>query len=374
MLNFITGYAMKNKIEPQKYYDWKTDEGTRRLTTIKTQDCIYPFYRSTGRNSSSPNTWFPMQSMDEDFYINKPDTYTDTIKSIKELLNPRSKELVSDFSAMYPLQVVNYWFSLDNKSPITDKTSIKEIEKTHNEGTYTFALLRRFGSVECMCISYCLGGGFWDKRAALPVKDMLETLYPQELKRLKNTIPGTDLWEKQEITHADNSKINRFLIKDRSQETKNITIINRPGQSPFYVDYNKFSYDEKQLNDADTMMKLQKDADNYGLSFNRLIDMMADSDVLMYTLLGVGSALLLGGLSLATAGLAVPAFGAILAVPIVAGALAALGTGVSLTWAGLTTTVTTIDFKQKFKEICGLEDDKSQKSVSEKADDNNFKI
>lgn len=140
-------------------------EGLRIYTVVSLQsensDMKYGFYRSSGNNSKYFETWFPLVDK-QHMHIVKP-----------------SDIWGYHFENCYP----NTFISFISDSMQSNRL---KFENGYEE------LFDRFGSFECMCLSYLLGGGYWAHDDSKVLREYLETHYPSQLKSLKASIEHYD--------------------------------------------------------------------------------------------------------------------------------------------------------------------------------------
>ncbi len=167
--------------------------GKERLVTVVE---TYPFYKSTGTNSDYPNTWFPFHGFN-----------------------------VSGSGAMFAKLHAN----LDNLSWLAN--SPYELSK-ENE------LLNRFGGIDGICISYLMGGGFWDTEQGKTIGKALEEKYSSLIGDLKPKVSEIkkDLQSSASIPSFE-CTVSQIPIEQIKQnyDSLNNWLCQKSGREPFLV-------------------------------------------------------------------------------------------------------------------------------------------
>jgi len=101
----------------------------------------FPFYRSSGNNSSYPNTWFVFHG-----FLEQPD---------------------KDMPRGYLIKPSTHWI------PIKLERKILALFDNNQE------LLIRFGSLPCLLISSLLGGGLWESDSGKELAAILQSRHPE---------------------------------------------------------------------------------------------------------------------------------------------------------------------------------------------------
>lgn len=160
----------------------------------------YIFYRSTGRNSYYPDTWFPCNGIEVDWII-KPGTLT-----------------YEQRVACYSRAMVHY---LEDEAPLDQ-------ELLHS-------ILSRFGNIECMLISYAIGGGFWNTSDAFYFKFAIKKYFLSQFLCLKNNLNELDAFRNLDTQTIP--RINILLAEDidndEIQEKEKINKVNQFNQHLF---------------------------------------------------------------------------------------------------------------------------------------------
>lgn len=131
---------------------------------------IYGFYKSTGVNSDCEGTWFPFRGISVeygDWWVVKP-----YIRSFRGLDEKQKEECDGNFSNFF-------------REILTKNASSIYGKKDPHE------LLERFGSTECMLISFLIGGGYWETQASQPIRTFINKYYQAQLDLLHQS---TDEW------------------------------------------------------------------------------------------------------------------------------------------------------------------------------------
>jgi hypothetical protein len=102
------------------------------------------FYRSTGKNSNLPGTWFPCNGVQRKKY--------------------KSKYGVVDRGWIKKPRGSIIWYYFYKKKLLHDEIS-------------------RFGTLDDMNVSSSIGGGFWDTDVAKPFKEYLKTVIYDDIKQ-----------------------------------------------------------------------------------------------------------------------------------------------------------------------------------------------
>lgn len=119
----------RTEIEAMKLFSFyfKNDKFTRLITVFR----HLPFYRSSGKNSHQPNTWFTFNGIDE---------------KTEWLIKPPRIAYLSK-------KILAKWKEIDGESEVK---------------------LFRFGSMPTLCMSASIGGGFWATEKGMLFKEFLD--------------------------------------------------------------------------------------------------------------------------------------------------------------------------------------------------------
>ncbi len=148
----------------------------------------YGFYRSSGRHSAYSKTWFPCRGMDGSPWIIKPNTVRED-----QQIERYGNEFVSFL-----------------KKQSTIKTNKKSLQ----------SLLGRFGNIECMLISYAIGGGFWEDPDSFYFKLAIKRCYLPQLLILKNTLSDLDEFRDPKSQYIIELNLSRFHSHIDNEENK----------------------------------------------------------------------------------------------------------------------------------------------------------
>jgi hypothetical protein len=142
----------------------------RRIISLNGQ----PFYQSSGQNSGSRGTWFPFFG-----------------------------RLEKDQPCYY---MKRGWFikPSDYSFPNALSTKMKQLYPTYSGSSYDEQLLSRFGSLSCMLISSCIGGGLWNEESGIELKRYLQENYPEFycIAPTLTLLPATQIFETPEEMNA----------------------------------------------------------------------------------------------------------------------------------------------------------------------------
>lgn len=181
---FFNKYCQEMKLEQndimnlQECYDYGSrgkkiffgHEFSNRIFTIislnnNLNNLTYRFYRS-GRSSDDhfqyQRTWFPMQNCRANGYIEKPgDVY----------------QYQYPYTEFYPKQLVDFLLA---------SSSVKFLNNRDEENITE--IFSRFGNFDCMCLSYLIGGGYWDHDDSQALRIFLEVNFQPKLQEIIDSI------------------------------------------------------------------------------------------------------------------------------------------------------------------------------------------
>ncbi|AWN73483.1 hypothetical protein LEAN103870_19550 [Legionella anisa] len=157
--------------EKGNFFSYVTIEGNekvkRNISVVSLEKAPY-FYCSSGTNSASKGTWFPCYGINEGWIIKPPQvSYPD------------------NFSVF----IRNMFLSKQVSFPIVerDQKECTNEAQVIEKKLQAFAL--RFGNIESLLFSYAVGGGYWDTKDSLVLRNYLDAVYAKELQAIKNNCP-----------------------------------------------------------------------------------------------------------------------------------------------------------------------------------------
>lgn len=165
-------------------------DGTRLVTTFHG----HPFYQSTGTSSNAKGTWFPFNGFQE--------------KEVKDTDTP-SGYLIKPSCVYANYYLLSLWLS---------KKFVENYSREMTQHEVTLGI--RFGGFDGMCISYLLGGGFWDTEVGKNVGQWIRADFRQLLLALSHevnafrnhypeVIPVVDFSKKEK---SDITTVNQWLM------------------------------------------------------------------------------------------------------------------------------------------------------------------
>lgn len=174
----------------------------------------HPFYCSSGQNSTLPSTWFPFAGFAETQALGAPQGWI--VKA----------GYVSD-STQEQKQLSLLEQNLRNNTKLPEMAMRFGVV---DENGAIDAMLQRFGGIDGICISYLIGGGFWNLPLGQYVGNVLESQYSGFLNELRSVITA-HFKNQSEQYNSDMSNISDVRTKQFEMVQLNIWLLDKLNQN-----------------------------------------------------------------------------------------------------------------------------------------------
>lgn len=162
-------------VEKGKVFSYVSIEGNekveRNIFAVSLGKTPY-FYCSSGTNSASKGTWFPCYGIHEGWII-----------------KPAHASFPDNFSAF----IRNMFLCKQISFPIVERNQIECTNEALMIEKKLKAFALRFGNMESLLFSYAIGGGYWDTKESLVLRNYLDAVYAKELQAIKNNCPEVSI-------------------------------------------------------------------------------------------------------------------------------------------------------------------------------------